>query len=191
MRALKNRLLLLALASFPCTACLSTAPPLLVRYFEPDVRAVEASSPRGAPRLLRLANVSARASLRDRMVWRPSAFETTFDERNRWTAAPPELVEEVLKEALFVRGPFVPAEVRPAPSLWIHLTAFEGVLGEAPYARVALVATLFSRDESPSASQSFESSAPLVAETPEALARGMTDALEALLPQLIDWLERR
>lgn len=175
------------LAALLGAACISRAPAGQVRFFEPPVGAPTDVEPAREPSsALHLVRVTAPAHLGRPMVWRRSEVELVFDEQNRWAAEPASQLEEALRRALFVRGPYVPREGRGAARLEVRLTEYEGHLGRSPLARVALTATI-STDER-ARSRRFAASVPLPRAGPEALAQGLGAALDELLEQVRAWL---
>ncbi len=175
------------LAALLCAACISRAPAGQVRFFEPPAGTTTDAEPALQPTsALHLLRVSAPAHLGRPMVWRRSEVELVFDEQNRWAAEPAAQLEEALRRALFVRGPYVPREGRGAARLEVRLTEYEGHLGRRPLARAALTATI-STDER-ARSRRFSASTPLPRTGPEALAQGLGAALDDALAQLVAWL---
>ncbi|MEE8469631.1 MAG: ABC-type transport auxiliary lipoprotein family protein [Planctomycetota bacterium] len=134
---------LLALASLPaCLSGLGPGDPQPIRYF--SAAAPGGSIParmQNAP-VLRLRRVTSGSHLRERMVWRVSDVEYGFYENSRWTEMPVAWLEQALARELFeVRG-LRRTELSSAPTLDVHLAAFEEVLYPAHQARVAVVVRL-------------------------------------------------
>lgn len=182
-----NTVLRSSLAALLCMAtsgCLSSNPPVPVRHFAPPVPTPE----RGAGEVaLTEPRVTGPAFLDERMVWRRSDVEVAVDDVHRWTARPADLVQEALRATLFDAGRFRPTTDRAAAWLEARLLAFEGGLGGASRARVALAVRLGRPDGGPVTARIFEADAPLAGTTPEELARAMGKAMRALLDDVAEW----
>ena len=181
---------LFAVTLLSLPACLSVDPPLPVRTFhvgaqESDTVAVVEAGTRTP---LLLDRVDSAPQLGERMTWHLSDVEFAVDELARWSAPPEELVRAALRARLFEGGGFE-SNVQAPQRLSVRVTAFGGDLtGEAPRARVRLVAAQTSRSTGATRDAVFSESVPLESREPDALARGVQRALTNATTRLAAWL---
>jgi len=142
---LRARCAVVLLALVSLTACLSglgPGDPEPIRYFSAAAPPGLVSERTQDSPTLRLRRVTSGAHLRERLVWRISDVEYGFYENNRWTEMPVAWLEQALAHELFeVRG-LRRTELSSAPTLDVHLVAFEEVLYPTHHARVAVVVRL-------------------------------------------------
>src|SRR5579859_2713520 len=123
---------LVAAASIGAAGCalLSKSDPVVPRYFSPEPAAAAEPAlvvPAAAPLELRLGRVNAGSYLRDKIVFRNSAYEVGYYEERRWTEKPEAYVRRALARALFDRRGIHQVISGPAPTLEVEVTAFEEV----------------------------------------------------------------
>jgi cholesterol transport system auxiliary component len=134
---------LLAVAILPaCLGGLGPGDPVPIRYFSAAAPGGTTSERMQNPPTLRLRRVTSGSHLRERMVWRVSDVEYGFYENSRWTEMPVAWLEQALAREFFeVRG-LQRTDLSSAPTLDVHLTAFEEVMAPEHSARVAVVVRL-------------------------------------------------
>lgn len=155
--------------------CLSSNPPLPLRYFEPAVEAIE---PVERPELV-VDRIVAAPYLDQRMVWRLSDVELAYDERNRWVASPSDLVGAAAQRAIH-------GSETGASRLRIEVTAFEGI-EETGEAYVELLCTSSSARDRTAQHRRFSARAPLDGDRPDDLARAMGKALSSTMRDAARW----
>jgi cholesterol transport system auxiliary component len=139
--------LLVTAASIGGSGCalISKSDPVVPRYFSPEHAtaagpALAASA--AAPLELRLGRVNAGAYIRDKLVFRSSAYEVGYYEERRWTEKPEAYVRRALARALFDSRGVHQVVSGAAPTLEVEMTAFEEVLGPPHIGRIQLDFTL-------------------------------------------------
>jgi uncharacterized lipoprotein YmbA len=175
--------------SLALVGCLSQNPPIELRYFRPLLPDAVADPAPGEPRELRLDRVTAAPHLRERMVWRSSDIELGFDDVNLWIADPAALVEDALVRVLFLERGFAATDARDAPSLDVHVTAFEEVIGSSRSCEVELRVAYRAASDGPQRTRLIRREAPIGAPGPEAFVRAAGRALHAAALELADWLQ--
>ena len=166
MRALLLGMVVLA-------GCLLPDPPAPPRYFAPDV---PASQDAPAPVRVRLGIVWSPIYLRESITWRRSEVEYGFYDQRRWTELPSTYVERALLRELFPTGGPVPV-TDDVPVLTADVSAFEAILAPVHEARVA-IAVLVADSRCVWLRRTFEATRPLANDDPDALARGVGEALD-------------
>lgn len=139
----RRAVVLLALASLPgCLSGLGPGDPEPIRYFSAAAPTGSVPARMQNPTTLRLRRVTSGSHLRERMVWRVSDVEYGFYENSRWTEMPVAWLEQALAREFYeVRG-LRRTDLSSAPTLDVHLTAFEEVLYPEHIARVSVVVRL-------------------------------------------------
>jgi cholesterol transport system auxiliary component len=117
------------------------------RYFSPETGATatrHATVHAGGPEAqrLRLGNVSGASQLRERMVFRDSAYELAYYPDRRWTERPEAYLRRALARSLFEEHGLARVGSGYAPTLDAELVAFEEVRSPERRARVQVIMTL-------------------------------------------------
>ncbi len=128
------------------------ADPIVPRYFSPEaVPTAGANAMTTAPANgtattggleLRLGRVNAAAYLKDRIVYRDTAYELSYYDERRWTDKPELYVRRALSRALFDQRGLRQIISGPGPTLDVDVLAFEEVRGTPHVARLSLAYTL-------------------------------------------------
>lgn len=164
MRSHRLSCVLLA-ASLLFGSCLSSRPPVAVRWFDPTpVAAADGAR-------LVVARCTAAPQLDQSMLWRTGPHEFAFDDTHRWLVVPADAVAGAVGQ---------PATLG-APGLALHVVAFGGDLTGAPIATLSVRALRDGRE------RTFVLTVPLAEPTAEALAAGMAEALARLRDELGAW----
>lgn len=138
-------------------ALLTKAEPLTARYFSAEpfdpyepgepgaVSAVEpAATPRAAAaRELKLGRVTSASYLRERLVFRDSAYELGFYEDRRWTEKPEAYLRRALLRALYDKGGFRHVVSGAGPTLDCELVELAELRAPAHIARARLDFVLY------------------------------------------------
>ncbi len=158
------------------TACLSSNPPIEVRYFEP--RLDDTVTPFVRSDLV-LDRVTAAPHLDQRMVWRVSAVEIAYDERNRWISSPAELVEAALRSSIHTPE-------NGSSRLRVEVVAFEGLQASSE-AVIELRCSATSDRDKPPAWNTISARVPLTSDRPEDLAAALGTALAHSVRAVRNW----
>jgi len=177
------------LPQFGC-ALLSKSDAFVARYFTPENAPMHADPavPNGLE--LRLGRVNSAAYIKDKIVFRDSAYEIGYYEEERWTENPEVYVRRALQHALFDRRGIRQIVYGSGTTLDVDVIAFEEVLRPKHLGRVQLAYTMmddrvvrFARSvaiDRPIANASGEASA---AATVEALSAALVEAVDAVADQ--------
>ncbi len=84
-------------------AVLLKSDPFVPRYFSPESAATRTDPIAPSGLELRLGRVTAAAYLKERIVFRTSAYEVGYYEERRWTEMPESFIRRALSRALFDR----------------------------------------------------------------------------------------
>lgn len=155
-------------------ACFSSAPPAPPpRLFDCAVVCAALAAP--VPPSLPRPRVAAEPDLGAEFALRVGAHELRLDSEHRWVASPDRLVQAALEQALYVDGPFTPAD---GIGLTVTLRRFEFDLTAGPTAVVELRAVIGRQ------LRSFTGRAAANAAEPVALAAAMATALSQAVTAL-------
>lgn len=172
------------------TGCLSLgeAEAPVVRTLRPPIAAQLPPRPPSVPKAvpLRLLAVRAAPHLTDKIAWQQGGIEIGTYEHLRWSASPAELVELVLDRELFYARGYQRSEALRTRTAAVDVLAFEEVLDEPRGALVQLALRLEDPVTGTIVERTFESRVPSAGDTPEALARAMSDALQQAVAQVAD-----
>jgi ABC-type uncharacterized transport system auxiliary subunit len=169
-----------------------------IRYYSVDSLPVSvAPAARSWPIPLGVRPFTAATRYRDRILYRLSAVEVGFYQYDRWVEPPEEMVTRVLIAALSTSGLFrqvVPVDVVQLPA-WLlsgELIRFDEVrdAGGSRAECWVRVEVQQAHDERLLWTDVLKATEPLAAETPEALARAMSRAVQQVAVGLIARLEQ-
>lgn len=182
--------------ALPGCALLGKNPPLVPRYFTPDIEPTppKSESELDADMRLRLGRIQAGAHLRERMAYRTSAEEIGYYSERRWTERPESYLRRALSRSLFeVRG-VARAVSGAAPTLDAELVSFEEIKGDSHRVRVQIVMTLDDSQmgslertitvEREVAGADEADPAPVV----QALGKALSEAVEQICDQVVERL---
>ena len=191
MKALWLACVAALLPEFGC-ALLSKSDAFVARYFTP-----ESAAPSGVPTAssgleLRLGRVNSAAYIKDKIVFRDSAYEIGYYEERRWTENPEVYVRRAVERALFDRRGVRQVVYGSGTTLDVDIVAFEEVLAPEHVGRVQLSYSMiddrvvrFARSvtiERPIAKVAGEANADA---TVQALSASLVDAVDALADQAV------
>ena len=161
-----------------------------IRYFSPehakrDENGLGASSaaPRSqSPLYVRLGRVASGPSLRERIVYRNTAYELGYYDDFRWTERPENYVRRELGRSLFEVHGIHRVINGAAPTLDIEVIAFDDVrMGLNRVARVQLKAMLYD-DDGVLFEDTLTTDSPITGEKPkfETVVAAMANALDTM-----------
>jgi uncharacterized lipoprotein YmbA len=184
---LRSLLLVFLVAVLP--ACLSSAPPLERRFFEPGGGALRTGDVE-LGRLVVVESVRAGPTVRESQAWRLSDVEVAFDETASWIASPAALTHARLLGRVRAATPVDANGERPKPGLNVLVSRFEGVLDGEARARVVLEVQLQWGQVAGKTTERarLEREVPLTARSSDALAIGIGAALDGAVDDLLLWL---
>jgi ABC-type uncharacterized transport system auxiliary subunit len=186
------------LALLLVSGCLGRGELRPVRYYSVDSLPVNvAPVTRSWPVPLGVRPFTAATRYRDRMLYRISAVEVGFYQYERWVEPPEEMVTRVLSTALGASGLFrqvVSADIVQLPA-WIlsgELIRFDEVreAGRRQAECWVHVEVQQAHDERLLWADVLKATEPLAAETPEAFAQAMSQAVQQAAMSLISKLEQ-
>jgi cholesterol transport system auxiliary component len=108
------------------------------RYFSPESSATPTEPIAASGLELRLGHVNAAAYIKDRIVYRDSAYEIGYYEERCWTEMPDAYVRRELNRALFDRRGIRQIMYGPGTTLDVDVVAFEEVRVPQHVGRVEL-----------------------------------------------------
>lgn len=176
---------ILAAATSGC-ALLGKSDALVIRYFTPETTRpqltsapVSSPAPTPATLALRFSRVSSGKHLRDRMVYRDTAWELGFYEERRWTENPEVFVRHTLDMKLFERAGIQRVVSGTAPTLEVEVLAFDELrFAPARAGRVQLKIVLHD-DHVVLLDETITVDKPVTSKSPEAAVAAISDALDA------------
>ena len=177
--------LVVPLAVLP--ACITSEPPVPVRYFDPRSPAAARATPPATPIRLRLRAATASRHLDDRMTWRVSPVEVAPDEVHRWIAPPDVLVGDALRDGLLGRGLVVTNDATAV--LGSHVAAFEVVRSDAGSEAVVTLELDCDTGEGALSTERVTARESLGDASPESVAIGMRDALARAVADAVGWAD--
>ena len=178
--------------------CLRSGDFTPIRYYSVDPSTITPPSVTHTwPIALGVRPLTAASRYRDRILYRLSEVEVGFYEYDRWVEPPEEMVTRVIIATVQAAGLF--RQVLPADSVqlpaWIlsgEVLRFDEVrTGSGSRAECWLRLELRrARDEQLVWSDQLQTAMPLTSETPEALAQAMSRAVQQMVRELINRLEK-
>ena len=159
------------------------------RFFRPESAAIDGPSvvapeaPASGGVAVRLRSVEAGPFLRERIVWRTSAYEYGLYEQRRWRELPAAYVERALGTALLSTPGVRLSDDVHAATLRAEVVAFDEVLAPA---HVASVAVAVAMHDGPRRllDHTFSSDVPIADDDPVSMARAMGRALDDVASQV-------
>ena len=121
--------LLASLLTTLAACSIAPGPPPVTRYFAPEPQVATPAADTAAVGPLILRQVTGSTHLGQRISWRASDVEYGYHEYLLWTEDPEEYVADALERLIFQGGRFTRARRSGAPTLTVHLQAFEAVHG--------------------------------------------------------------
>lgn len=177
------RAVVLACATSGC-ALLGKSDALVIRYFTPETTRPQLTSAPVAPTpatglTLRLGRVTSGKHLRERMVYRDTAWELGFYEERRWTENPEVFVRHELDTKLFERAGIQRVVSGDAPTLEVEVLAFDELrFAPARSGRVQLKIVVHD-DRVVLIDETVTVDKPVTSKAPEAVVAAISEALDA------------
>jgi cholesterol transport system auxiliary component len=159
--------------------------PFVPRYFSPETATTSASPIAPSGLELRLGRVNAADYLRDRIVFRDSAYEVGYYEERRWTETPESYVRRELGRALFDRRGVRQIMYGAGSTLDVDVIAFEEVRGPAHVGRVELTYVVVG-DRTVQFAHSITVERPIANTTASAAADSIVQALGRALVDAVE-----
>lgn len=178
------RLLPLGCVVALAAGCLSSEPPLSIRYFRPA--AVDAGiQPIDDAPAVRIEVVDAARELGVAMLWTTSAVEVGFDESNQWAAPPADLVRDALVRTVHGVAGIPPLE-HGHPSVSIYVDRFGG--DQPANAGVVSWHATFRDVTGAVRTRTFVSTTSLADDRPESLATAIGESLQRAADKTAAWI---
>lgn len=168
-------------------ALLSKSDVFVSRYFTPESATTVADpcAPNGME--LRLGRVNSAAYIKDKLIFRGSAYEIGYYEEKRWTENPGVYVRRALTRALFDRRGLRQIVSGVGPTLDVDVIAFEEVLAPAHVGRVQLTYSIYD-DRVVRFARSITVERPVAKAAGDAEADAVVQALSTALVDAVDGL---
>ena len=185
-----------ALGVLPGCALLSKSPPIVPRYFTPELQAqaVSTESHGASEQRLRLGRIQAGKHLRERMAYRTSDEEIGYYNDRRWTEPPASYLHRALSRSLFELRGVTRVVSGAAPMLEAELIAFDEIKGKDHRARVEIVMSLDAAGvgaiqrtiavEVPVSGSNEEDPAPVVKDLSQAMSEAVDQICDLVINQL-------
>jgi cholesterol transport system auxiliary component len=168
---------LLVLGLLPACALLGKSDPMSPRYFSPENPGTpHAVDPTESGLELRLGRVDSDAFIRDRMIYRDSAYELGYYDERAWTEKPETYVRRAIERQLFDEHGVRRIVSGDATTLDVDLVAFEEVRHPAHVGRVQLAFVLYD-DRSVRVSRTIIVDRPIVDAKGDATASAAVSAI--------------
>ena len=171
-------------------ALTSKSEAFIPRYFSPESGTAVPDPVAASGFELRLGRVNSAAYIKDKIVFRNSAYEVGYYEERRWTEKPESYVRRALSRALFDRRGIRQIVYGSGATLDVDVIAFEEVRAPAHLGRVILSYSLYddrvvrlSRSvtvERPIANAGGDAAADAIV---QALAQALVDSVDVLADQ--------
>ncbi len=166
-------------------ALTSKSDPLVARYFSPESAATPVDPVPLRGHELRLGRVNSAAYIKDKIVFRDSAYEVGYYEERRWTEKPETYVRRALGRALFDRRGIQQIMYGSGTTLDVDVIAFEEVRAPAHVGRVQLAYALYD-DRVVRLSRSITVERPIAFAAGDAAADAIVQALSLALADCVD-----
>jgi cholesterol transport system auxiliary component len=160
------------------------------RYFSLESTATPAEPIAACGLELRLGRINAAAYIKDRIVFRESAYEVGYYEERRWTEMPESYVRRELSRALFDRRGVRQIMYGPGTALDVDLVAFEEVRVPKHVGRVELRFVVVG-DRSVRFTRSIAVERAVGNVTGDAAAGAIVQALSTAMVEAVDTLAER
>ncbi|MDP9152265.1 MAG: PqiC family protein [Myxococcota bacterium] len=166
-------------------ALTSKSEAVVSRYFTPEspVSPGDPIGPGGSE--LRLGRVNSASYIKDKIVFRESAYEVGYYEEKRWTEKPETYVRRALTRALFDRRGIRQIVYGAGSTLDVDVIAFEEVRLAAHVARIQLMYSL-SDDRVVRLAGSVTVERPIAVAAGDAAADAVVQALSVALADAVD-----
>lgn len=171
-------------AAMPGCALLGKSDALVVRYFTPEttrpqLTSAPLTSPAPANLTLRFGRVSSGKHLRDRMVYRDTAWELGFYEDRRWTENPEVFVRHTLDMKLFERAGIQRVVSGAGPTLEVEVLAFDELRFPPARAGRVQLKIVVHDDHVVLLDETITVDKPVTSKSPEAAVAAISEALDA------------